>query len=136
MRPNPVRGRQTVPSDLELPDWQLGDDIPDAETDAELATLLRAIGDHLSLGCVTRAADRISRLEALVARQREALEPFAKAAAGVAAFDPDFPMEGAALRAAFDWYDKAQAEPLKRHSVRRADLERARAALEDQTNAG
>jgi hypothetical protein len=76
-----------------------------------------------------QAADTLARLEAERRELVEALEPFAKAAMGVEVFDPGFPMDGAALRASFDWYDKAQGEPLKRHSVRRADLERARAAL-------
>lgn len=74
-------------------------------------------------------ADEIAALRERVAALEGALKPFAKAAAGVAAFDPDYPMEGAALRASFDWYDKAQSEPLKRHSVRRSDLEHARAIL-------
>lgn len=89
------------------------------------------IPDRSSLGPygdeepVRERADHSALLREMV----EALEPFANAAAGVQAFDPDFPMEGAALRASFDWYDKIQSEPLKRHSVRRSDLENARAAL-------
>lgn len=75
------------------------------------------------------AADQLSALRERVEALEGALRPFANAAAGVAAFDPDYPMDGAALRASFDWYDKAQSEPLKRHSVRRSDLERARAIL-------
>jgi len=85
-------------------------------------------------------ADRVGMRE-LLREARDALEPFAKAAMGVDAFDPDFPSDGAALRASFDWYDKAQSEPLKRHSVRRSDLDTARhaiaqidAALEGQHN--
>lgn len=52
----------------------------------------------------------------------KALEPFAKAAMGIKAFDPDFPLDGAALRASFDWYDKCQGEALKRNSVRLHDI--------------
>ena len=58
----------------------------------------------------------------MVERAAKALEPFAKAAMGIKAFDPDFPLDGAALRASFDWYDKCQGEALKRHSVRLQDI--------------
>jgi hypothetical protein len=83
--------------------------------------------DHGHFDCSLKA--RIATLEAKLARAREALEPFAKAALGVETFDPDFPADGAALRASFDWYDKVQSEPLKRHSVRRSDLDRANQIL-------
>lgn len=79
-------------------------------------------------------ADKVEKLRADNARLRDALEPFASAAMGVETFDPDFPADGAAMRSSFDWYDKAQEEPLKRHSVRRRDLDRARAALKGTPN--
>jgi hypothetical protein len=90
----------------------------------------------VSVRLVLAVAARIAELEAEVAAAREALEPFAKAAMGVETFDPDYPMDGAALRASFDWYDKAQGGPLKRHSVRRSDLARARAFLARNTDGG
>ena len=58
----------------------------------------------------------------MVERVLQALKPFANADMGVTALDPDFPPDGAALRASFDWYDKTQGETLKRHSVRRRDI--------------
>jgi hypothetical protein len=96
-------------------------------------------GEPYDWPCTTDMPDalaRIAELEAEVAAAREALEPFAKAAMGVETFDPDYPMDGAALRASFDWYDKAQGGPLKRHSVRRSDLARARAFLARNTDGG
>ena len=58
----------------------------------------------------------------MVERAAKALEPFAKAAMGIKEFDPDFPLDGAALRASFDWYDKCQGKELKRNSVRLQDI--------------
>jgi len=58
----------------------------------------------------------------MVERAAKALEPFANAAMGIKEFDPDFPLDGAALRASFDWYDKCQGEALKRNSVRLQDI--------------
>ena len=58
----------------------------------------------------------------------KALVPFANAAMGVEVFAPNFPIDGAVLRPSLDWYDSAPGAPLQRHSVRRSDLERARAA--------
>lgn len=95
---------------------------PDA--DADLIVFLR--------NNITELADEITALRARVAELEAGLMPFASAAAGVSAFDPDYPMNGAALRASFDWYDKTQNEPLKRHGVRRFDLENARALLAQQ----
>jgi len=48
--------------ELDLSQWQLGDALPDAETDAELAILVQAVGDHLGLGCVVRAGERLAAL--------------------------------------------------------------------------
>jgi hypothetical protein len=79
---------------------------------------------------IWKAMVEIGQSDNEIAELRAGLEPFAKAAKGVEIFAPDYPADGAALRASFDWYDKAQDEPPNRHSVRRSDLDRAAKLLE------
>ena len=98
-------------------------------TDAELLLGLFVMANQLEADGLPNAALYMRTAAERIQKLEEGLRPFAKAAAGVEAFDPEFPMEGAALRASFDWYDKAQGGSLKRDSVRRADIERARALL-------
>ncbi len=64
----------TSPMDDLADDWQLGDLVPKAETDAQLATLLRSIADHLQLDCLNRAAERLEALRSPIASREEEVE--------------------------------------------------------------
>ena len=69
------------------------------------------------------------RLRAENEKLREALKPFARAAA--AADDAHFPDEGAVLRASLDWFERSDTSPQSyRVALLARDIRRARAALE------
>lgn len=104
--------------------------------EADLKAAKALADDHFQnaerlAGRCTAAGDKVRALEAENARLRDVLRPFAKAAMGVETFAPDFPMDGAVMRASLDWYDCSQTGELARQSVRRRDLESARQALGD-----
>lgn len=72
----------------------------------------------------------------LIAEREEAralLEPFARVAEVVEQFDPDFPDNGAALRASFDWFDSRLGE---HQSLRFSAFRAARAYLTKETSDG
>ena len=98
--------------------------------DEDVADFAEPDGDDLlAVQAVERALDtRTQALAPLIEaleKAREALRPLAAADEAIDEIDPDFPSDGAALRASFDFYTTHVKHPESRDSVRRSDIRRA-----------